>query len=159
MSWLNRDTATIIRNYVDDPMTYGRLLCTSKLFGHNENLEQKLQMVRGAIKQLEYELSPKRPKTSFGRFKADLYETHRYRINGYNHPRYGSKEYDLWIDETWKNLSKDEREQRRICSIQERERYTKAVANLKKPGHDDRLKTRIKSAKIIETYCIRQLPT
>lgn len=150
MSWLNRDTATIIRNYVDDPMTYGRLLCASRLFGHNENLEQKLQMVRGAIKQLEYELSPKRPKTSFGRFKADLY---------YNHPRISSNEYDAWIDQLWKNLSKDEREQRRVCSIQERERYNKAVANLKIPGHDARLKARIKSAKIIEQYCFRHLPT
>jgi len=152
MAWLNKDVATIIRDSVDDPMTYGRLLCTSKLFGHNENLEIKLRMVRGAIQQLEYELSPKRPKTAFGRYKATSLQARC------AYPMWSTKEDDVWVDTMWRNLSEEEREVYRLCNVQERDRFNRAVTNLRFPGHESQLKARIRSAKTLERYLRSQMP-
>lgn len=141
--WLNKDVATIIRNYVDDPMTYGRLLCTSKLFGYNEDSQNKIRMINCAIKQLDYELSPIRPKTAYSQYASCMWEIERTYDNYYR-----SNEFETRVSEQWKMLTVEERDKYHIYSENERRRYNKAVANLKIPGYEDKLHIRRNSARL-----------
>lgn len=55
--WLNRDVANIIKNYAD-PLTYGKLLCTSKVFYSNSQTEEQRKCNKLLV--LERELVTKR---------------------------------------------------------------------------------------------------
>lgn len=55
--WLNRDVANIIKNNAD-PLTYGRLLCTNKVFYANDEFERKRKCEKLVV--LERQLVTKR---------------------------------------------------------------------------------------------------
>jgi|JI10StandDraft_1071094.scaffolds.fasta_scaffold79593_2 hypothetical protein len=55
--WLNRDVANIIKEY-SDPLTYGKLLCTAKVFYSNGRMEQQRKCVK--LVMLEKQLVTKR---------------------------------------------------------------------------------------------------
>ena len=145
-TWLNRDVATKIRDYAD-PMTYGNLLCTSKLFGHNENPVIKLKKIRVALYQLNYELYPYRPKTAFSQFekdfKSEFYKRDKTTYLGIAH---GFLQLDAMVEQAWRNISKEEMERYRKMSIEKHAHFNKAKKNLQIPHQKRKLKARIKSA-------------
>jgi hypothetical protein len=68
--WLCKDVANILKDYAD-PLTYGRLLCTSKLF-HPESKQRlfdKLSQRRDEL--IDSNPNPSKPLSTFFRFCQD----------------------------------------------------------------------------------------
>ena len=139
MSWINRDIASLIRDY-SDHMTYGRLLCTSKLFGYNENLTLKFLKLIKAYKDLRYQKNPIRPYTAFETFN---------RKKRFNLPNGICKE--------WKELSKEDRSKLHIKSSVKHQKYESAKNNLKTDDFKDKLIRRLVSIEDAIVKCFRNI--